>query len=161
MKNRLRKSLVAIFSCLAVSCTGLATVDLNTASADTYTAYASQVMTASDGLTVTYNVSGSEKVASLTKDTRKGIHFSAKELGDNAEGNFVTFNNTLSGLFEMDFRVYTQTKGEADYSAGAPWYSHNSAEEIREVAITLTDTDKNESFTLYIQGRYYLDRAWG
>ena len=151
MKKRFRKSLIAIFSCLAVSCTGLASVGLTKASATTFTANASDIITVSDGLTATYNVSGSEKVSALTKDTRKGIHFSATENGNAAEGNSVVFNNTLSGLFEMDFRVYTQNKGKINYGGG-DWFNGNDAEEIREVAITLTDTDKNESFTLYIKG---------
>lgn len=112
-----------------------------------------EFMTVSSGLNVEYNVSGVEKNSSLTKDTRKGIHFSSKEVGNDAEGESVAFNNVLSGLFETDFRIYTENKNTAtDWWDGGAWYTRNNAEEVREFAITLTDKDKNESFTLYIKG---------
>lgn len=151
MKKRFRKTLIALCSLVTLACSSVLSAGLTKASADTFKASTGNVITVSDGLTVTHNVSGSEKVASLTKDVRGGIHFSSKQAGDGAEGNFVAFKNTLSGLFEMDFRVYTQNKGSITYGGG-DWFAGNDAEEIREVAITLTDTDKNESFTLYIKG---------
>ncbi len=151
MKKRFKKSLITIFSCIAICCSGALATNLNTAHAAALTKNASEIITVSDGLTVAYNVSGSEKSSYLSKDTKKGIHFSSKQNGKNAENNYVAFNNTLSGLFELDFRVYTQNKANVKCD-GKSWYESNDAEEIREVAITLTDTDADESFTIYIKG---------
>lgn len=147
MKKLFKKSAIAILSCLAMATSSVATLCLPASAA---TANASTIFTASNGLEVAYNVSGKDKVSTLTKDAT-GIHFSAKQNGNSAEGNYVAFNNVLSGLFEMDFRVYTQNAGKINWGGG-DWFIGNDAEEIREVAITLTDTDKNESFTLYIKG---------
>ena len=147
MKKLFKKSAVAILSCLAMATSSVATLCLQASAA---TANASTLLTASSGLEIEYNVSAKDKVSKLVKD-QTGIHFSAKENGDGAEGNYVSFNNTLSGLFEMDFRVYSAVTANIKYGGG-DWFTGNDAEEIREVAITLTDTDKNESFTLYIKG---------
>lgn len=147
MKNVFKKSAIAVLSLASALTCGAATVWTKVSAA---TANASTVLTASEGLNVEYNVSGSQKVSSFTEDAT-GIAFSSKENGNAAEGNYVAFNNVLSGLFEMDFRVYTQKVGSIKW-LGGNWYEGNDAEQIREVAITLTDVDKNESFTLYIKG---------
>lgn len=157
MKNQFKKSIVAILSALTLSCSGAALGVMNVAKADNVTKNAAEIMTL-NGLTATYNVSGAEKVSKMVKD-KTGIHFSANQNGNAAEGASVTFNNTLSGLFEMDFRVYTQNVATIKYGGGN-WWNGNDSEEVREVAITLTDTDANKSFTLYIKGGTpYLEAA--
>ena len=149
MNNKFKKSILTILSALAVSCSGAALGAINVAKADNVTKNAADIMTL-NGLTATYNVSGAEKVSKMVKD-KTGIHFSADQNGNAAEGASVSFNNTLSGLFEMDFRVYTQNVASVKY-AGGNWWNGNDSEEVREVAITLTDTDANQSFTLYLKG---------
>ena len=157
MNKQFKKSILSILSAVVVSCSGAALGSINVSKAENVTVNASEMMTL-DGLTATYNVSGGEKVSKLVKD-KTGIHFSANAKGNGAENSSVTFNNTLSGLFEMDFRVYTQNVASINYGGGN-WWNGNNAEEIREVAITLTDADANQSFTLYIKGGTpYLEAA--
>ena len=148
-----KQFLIGTLGLCMLACAGVGGAKWSPANAEVLHKNVSELMTVSSGLNVEYNVSGVEKNATLTKDTRKGIHFSSKEKGDGAEGQSVSFKNTLSGLFEMDFRVYTKVVNSAsDWWGGGAWYTRNNAEEVREIAITLTDEDKNESFTLYIKG---------
>ncbi len=148
-----KKFLIGTLGLCMLACAGVGGAKRSPASAEALQKNASELMTVSSGLNVEYNVSGVEKNATLTKDTRKGIHFSSKEKGNAAEGQSVAFTNVLSGLFETDFRVYTENKNTAsDWWDGGEWYTRNNAEELRELAITLTDEDENESFTLYIKG---------
>lgn len=149
MNKQFKKSILSIFSAVALSCSGAALGATNFSKAENVTKNAADIMTL-NGLTATYNVSGADKVSKLVKD-KTGIHFSANANGNDAEGALVVFNNTLSGLFEMDFRVYTQNVANINYGGG-DWWNGNDAEEVREVAITLTDTDANQSFTLYLKG---------
>lgn len=89
----------------------------------------------------------------LKNDAQSGILFTSQATGKAAEGSSVTFKNTLSGLFEIDFRAFTEKNDNAsDWWDGNDWFTRNNAEEIREVAITLTDSDTNEKFTVFVMG---------
>ena len=70
MKNKVKKSIISILSAFALSCSGAALGFVGFANAATasVTKNATNVMSM-NGLTATYNVSGSEKVSGLTKDT--------------------------------------------------------------------------------------------
>ena len=149
MNKQCKKSILSLLSALVLSCSGVALGTMNVSKAESVTKNAADVITM-NGLTATYNVSGGEMNSKFVKD-KTGIHFSATANGNAAEGASVSFNNTLSGLFEMDFRVYTENVANIKYGGGN-WWNGNDAEEVREVAITLTDTDANQSFTLYIKG---------
>lgn len=113
-----------------------------------------------EGFTVVdYNYLGSqyrdaEGNAVLPNDNRSGIYLKATAAGDAAEAGKITFKKPLSGLFELDFRVMsTDTFSDVDnWWQGGSWASWNKEVEVRELAITITDSDTGESFTVYIAG---------
>lgn len=113
-----------------------------------------------EGFTVEdYNYLGSqyrdaEGNAVLPNDNRSGIYLKATAAGDAAEAGKITFKKPLSGLFELDFRVMsTDTFSDVDnWWQGGSWASWNKEVEVRELAITITDSDTGESFTVYIAG---------
>lgn len=96
----------------------------------------------------------SEGNAVLPYDNRSGIYLKATAAGDAAEAGKITFKKPLSGLFELDFRVMsTDTFSDVDnWWQGGSWASWNKEVEVRELAITITDSDTGESFTVYIAG---------
>lgn len=103
---------------------------------------------ATEGIEVTYNVSGKEKHEALTNDDRKGILFETTTSGSN-----VTFKNPLTGLFEINFRAFTdETDAAKDWWDGGYWYDRCDVEEFREFAITIQDSETGEMFTVYIAG---------
>lgn len=121
------------------------------------TGSAEDLIIENNGMTVTYNVSGSEKQADLTRDTRKGIHFQTAATGADANGSSITLggaeNGLLTGLFELNFRAYTvQTDAAEDWWDGGNWYDRADVEEFRTFAITIQDADTDEMFTVYING---------
>ncbi len=121
------------------------------------TGSAEDLIIVNNGMTVEYNVSGSEKQADLTRDTRKGIHFQTAATGADANGSSITLggaeNGLLTGLFELNFRAYTvQTDAAEDWWDGGNWYDRADVEEFRTFAITIQDADTDEMFTVYIDG---------
>ena len=154
MKNKLKKSIISILSAAALSCSGMAMGFIGFANAATasVTKNATEIMTVS-GLTATYNVSGSEQHADLTNDTNKGILFTSNKVGNAALNASVAFTNSFTGAMELNFRAFTETTDSAsDWWDGGNWYDRNNAEELREIAITVTDADTEEAFTVYIKG---------
>ena len=113
-----------------------------------------------EGFTVVdYNYLGSqyrdaEGNAVLPNDNRSGIYLKATAAGDAAEAGKITFKKSLSGLFELDFRVMAEKSypGTDDWWEGGSWASWNKEVEVRELAITVTDGDTGESFTVYLSG---------
>ena len=113
-----------------------------------------------EGFTVeNYNYLGSqyrdaERAAVLPYDNRSGIYLKATAAGDAAEAGKITFKKSLSGLFELDFRVMAEKSypGTDDWWEGGSWASWNKEVEVRELAITVTDSDTGEAFTVYISG---------
>lgn len=96
----------------------------------------------------------SEGNAVLPYDNRSGIYLKATAAGDAAEAGKITFKKPLSGLFELDFRVMAEKSypGTNDWWEGESWASWNREVEVRELAITITDSDTGESFTVYLSG---------
>lgn len=96
----------------------------------------------------------SEGNAVLPYDNRSGIYLKATAAGDAAEAGKITFKKPLSGLFELDFRVMAEKSypGTNDWWEGGSWASWNREVEVRELAITITDSDTGESFTVYLSG---------
>ena len=113
-----------------------------------------------EGFTVVdYNYLGSqyrdaEGNAVLPNDNRSGIYLKATAAGDAAEAGKITFKKSFSGLFELDFRVMAEKSypGTDDWWKDGNWASWNKEVEVRELAITITDSDTGESFTVYLSG---------
>ena len=112
-----------------------------------------------EGFTVEdYNYLGSqyrdaEGNAVLPNDNRSGIYLKATAAGEAAAGSSIQFKNTLSGLFELDFRVMSaDTYSNTENYWGSGWATVNKELEVRNLAITLTDSETGESFTVYLVG---------
>lgn len=112
-----------------------------------------------EGFTVVdYNYLGSqyrdaEGNAVLPNDNRSGIYLKATAAGEAAAGSSIQFKNTLSGLFELDFRVMSaDTYSNTKNYWGSGWATVNKELEVRNLAITLTDSETGESFTVYLVG---------
>lgn len=98
----------------------------------------------------------------------KALHLTTSKTGDAAEGTTFTVNNTFTGDFETDFRVYSQktytpkdtTKAGTDFvswsgSAHANIMSDtfNPYLDLREVAFTFTSvTDSSKWVRMYVLG---------
>lgn len=76
---------------------------------------------------VTYNVAGNEAQEGLTNDTAKGILFQTEQTGAVAKGASLTFKNSLSGLFELNFRAFTEVKvTSGSWWDGGAWYDRTN-----------------------------------
>ncbi|MBQ8684811.1 MAG: hypothetical protein IJ514_01410, partial [Clostridia bacterium] len=124
-------------------------------------AHASELITADDDkLTVTDNQANSV-------DGKKGLLITSegKASGDTAEGASFSFNDTMNGEFDMDFRINsknTYTSKVEDWSSAAfntttdDWTNYfedvyNPYADVKEVAFTFTSvTDSSKWFTVYM-----------
>lgn len=76
-------------------------------------------------------------------DDRKGVLFTA----DTAGASF-SFAQALGGLFELDFRVFSEVTANESSLSSVP----NSAFDLSELTFTFTDTENGSSFDVIISG---------
>lgn len=91
----------------------------------------------------------------VTDDGKTGLLLEAKETGTAAEGSSYSFADTMSGLFSIDFRVWSAKTFAGSWGVGgADRYSDeiNPYLDLKEVAITVTDADTGKNFTIYVSG---------
>ena len=149
----MRRKLLKTLCLCALSCFAAGTFGVSLrANAEEYSKNAEELI-ASSGFNVTYNVAGNEAQEGLTNDTAKGILFQTEQTGAAAKGASLTFENSLSGLFELNFRAFTEVKDTSgSWWDGGAWYDRTNSEELREMAITVTDEETGEKFTVYVKG---------
>ncbi|MBQ8685509.1 MAG: hypothetical protein IJ514_05020, partial [Clostridia bacterium] len=121
---------------------------------------ASSLITVDDKLTATDNQTNA-------LDNKNGLLISSegKASGDTAEGASFSFNDTMNGAFDMDFRV---TSEKTYASKVTTWGAHGLANnnsyfsdianpyaDVREVAFTFTSaTDSSKAFTVYLSSGF-------
>ena len=149
----MRRKLLKTLCLCALSCFAAGTFGVSLrANAEEYSKNAAELIT-TNGFNVTYNVAGNEAQEGLTNDTAKGILFQTEQTGAAAKGASLTFENSLSGLFELNFRAFTEVKDTSgSWWDGGAWYDRTNSEELREMAITVTDEETGEKFTVYVKG---------
>ena len=76
-------------------------------------------------------------------DDRRGVLFTA----DTAGASF-SFTQALGGLFELDFRVFSEVTANESSLSSVP----NSAFDLSELTFTFTDTENGNSFDVIISG---------
>ncbi len=101
-------------------------------------------------ITQNYQISGEETIS----DTRSGVLLSSS-----VSGTSVDFADKMSGLFELDFRVFSQSTFVA---SGYPYgYTlNNPALELNEFSIRITNAaNEDESFAIVLDGKSIMNYA--
>lgn len=158
---------LTIAMCLSFGFAALFSV-LRASAADGKIENVTDLMEWSEDFTETYNVdaetltfkdgtkiASSESNTSIAAEEREkvGVKLSSGDtVGETLLGKGINFKQTMSGTFEINYRVLPTQNSYKGNGFEEDWQSANTSLDVREIGITVTDTDTNESFTIYVAG---------